>query len=42
MGVHIAKQALHDKLASQITAAEAHLQALKADAEAKVAAAQMK
>jgi hypothetical protein len=33
----MAKQALHDKLASQITAAVSHLEALKARADAKMA-----
>jgi multidrug efflux pump subunit AcrA (membrane-fusion protein) len=40
--MNMAKQAIHDKLASQITSAEAHLEALKARAEAKVANVEIK
>jgi hypothetical protein len=41
-GMNMAKQAIHDKLASQITSAEAHLEALKARAEAKLASVEIK
>ena len=34
---NMAKQAIHDKLTSQLTAAEASLEALKARTEAKIA-----
>ena len=40
--MNMAKQAIHDKLASQMTSAEAHLEALKARVEAKVASVEIK
>jgi len=42
MSMQMAKQAMYDKLAAQIGAAEAQLRALKAKAETKIAGAQIK
>lgn len=42
MSMDMTKQAIHDKLASQVTAAEAQLRALKADAEAKMESVEIK
>jgi ADP-glucose pyrophosphorylase len=42
MSTQMAKQAMYDKLAAQIAAAQSHLRTLKAEAEAKMAGAQIK